>query len=346
MATLTDVAYKTRQIIKFGSIGIVVFFILKFALGLGLAYWRKLHPAPPAPPTVEFGKLPKIQFPPNQAPTFNYILELPTGDFPDFPDRAKVFIVVDKTASFMAWDKAKQEATKLGFTKEAEAIGSEVYRWSKNTPLTTILEMNIVDGSFEYSYSWQEDPAILEQKSLPAEQEAILETKSFLQKIRDLNEDLLNGEAEATYLRLEGTKLSTAPSYSEADFVKVDLFRADIEDMPVVTADAQEGIVSALISGSQSQQFLEISFNYFSVNYSVFATYPIKTPKEAWEALKANKGHISSWTPNITNVVVRRVYLGFVDILTPHPYLQPVFIFKGDNDFVGLVPAIADSWYQ
>lgn len=346
MATLTEVAYTSRRIIKYGSIGLVVFFVLKIAIQAGIAYWKKLHPPPAPPPTVSFEELPKPKFPPSEASPLTYMLELPTGDFPVFGDRAKVFIMPYKKATFTAWDEAKNKARALGFSGQPEALSTEVYRWVKKDPVNESLDLNIIDGSFKFEYSWQEDAQILEQKNLLGEQQAIAETRSLLAKIKAQEVDLIGGEAKVKYIKVAGTNLLPAVSFSEADFVKVDLFRAKIDDYSVYTPDPEKGIVSALLSGSSRQRFLKLTFSYFPVNYSLFATYPIKSPAEAWEELKAGGGFVASFPENLTSIVVRRVYLGFYDTYEPQTYLQPIYVFSGDNDFTAYVLAIVDSWYQ
>ena len=346
MATLTETAYTTRKIIKWGGIGFVAVLVLRILLIAGLAYWNQLHPAAPPPPTVAFGKIPKPVFPAKEIPPLNYNLQLPTGSFPTFSDRAKVFIMPYKTANFLASDEAKRQAGALGFTSAPEIIKPEVYRWTKNEPVISSLQMNIINGSFEYNYSWQEDPNIPLGKNLPTEEQATSETKGFVSRAKTLEQDLQESDNKVVYLKLSGTKLTPSVSFSESDFVRVDLFRKNIDDLPVVTPEPSQGLVSALLSGSTNQRFLKVSNNYFPVDYSQFATYPIKSPTKAWEQLKSGSGFIASYQENNSDIVVRRVYLGFYDTFSPQDYLQPIYIFTGDNDFIGYVPAIDDIWFQ
>lgn len=346
MATLTEVSSVTRKIIKFGSISFVLILLLRILILGGIAWWKVTHPPPPTPPTVAFGKLPKLEFPENPSAPGEYELQMPTGEFPNFSDRAKVFIMPYKTATFLAPDEGKREAAALGFVNSPQVLSEDVYKWERNSPVHSNLKMNIIDGSFEYNYLWQEDPNIPLGKKLPGELESVNETKSFIGQAKTINADLNTGETKVVYLKLSGTKLSQAVSFSEADFVKVDIFRANIDDMPVVTPEPSRGLVSALLSGSTNQRFLKVQYNYFPANYSQFATYPIKTAGQAWEDLKSKKGFIASYDSSKgSKVVVRRVYLGFYDTLAPQDYLQPIFIFTGDNDFIGYVPAIVDNYY-
>jgi len=38
------------------------------------------------------------------------------------------------------------------------------------------------------------------------------------------------------------------------------------------------------------------------------------------------------------------VYLAYYDSLDPQTYLQPVFVFEGDDDFLAYVPAVEAAW--
>lgn len=345
MASLTETAYLTRRIIKFGAIGLVSFIALRAILINAIAYYKKLNPPPPPPPTVAFQYLEKIPFPEQEEKKLKYTLQLPTAEFPEFSDRAKVFLMPYKRSTFSVWDEARKQASGLGFKNEPEAITSQVYRWSIKSPVLATLEMNIIDGSFEYEYSWNDDPSILNGRNLLGEKQAIQETKNFLEKARNIDNDIVNAEAKVFYIKATGNRLTPAVSLSEADFVQVDLFRANIDDMPVMTPNPAKGIISSLISGASHQRFLKVVYNHFPINYSLPATYPIKNAQQAWQELIEKKGYIASFNGN-EEVVVRRVYLGFYDSYEPQTYLQPIFIFTGDEDFVGYVPAIIDEWYR
>jgi hypothetical protein len=314
-------------------------------------WWEKTHPAPPPPPTVSFGKLPKISFPANSSGNIILNLELPTQEFPAFSDRAKVFVMPYKKTSFLAYDQAKAIAAGYGFANEPEAINTDIYKWTNPSPITSSLRLNIIDGSFEYVYNWQEDQTILQEKNIPGQVQAINDTKDFVSRSTGSSTDLLNAQGKVNYFKVSGTRLLPAMSLAEAQFTQVDLYRASIDTLPVATQIPDQGIISALLSGSQGKQFLKVNNNYFPVNYEQYATYPIKTASQAWEDLKNGKGYIAKLPENQTNITVRRIYIGFYETYEPQSYLQPVFIFTdnedffGSNKFVAYVPAIIDLWY-
>ena len=43
---------------------------------------------------------------------------------------------------------------------------------------------------------------------------------------------------------------------------------------------------------------------------------------------------------------VRTVTLAYYDSLDPQNYLQPVFVFEGDDGFLAYVPAVALPWTE
>ncbi len=312
----------------------------------GIAYWKKLHPPPPPPPTVEYGKLNRPSFPEQAKKNLNFVLQLPTLEFPTFANQAKVFYIPPRKVDFMTWDEAKAQARNLGFTQEPEPVSNEVYRWRKTNPVPVTFELNIIDGSFIYEYRWQEDPNILSFKNLPGEQEAIAETLEFVKKLKESEISNLGEEAKVLYLKVAGGELKSVVSFSEADLVQVNIFPPKIDQLPVVTPNPAQGVISALLSGSPSQKILKVKYNYFPINPSLFATYPLKTAQQAWQDLQAGKAFLASLSDKTNEVVVRRIYLGYYDTLNPQPYLQPIYIFTGDNNFMAYVAAITDEWYQ
>jgi len=348
MASLTEISHYGKKIIKFGLIGLMSIIIFKIALTTIKDFWEKLHPPPPPPPTVSFDKLPPLQFPKEEQPTdLEFKLETPTGALPELGEQAKVYLSPYQRPNLLALERAKQEALQLGFSEEPMAVSGKIYRWTKEEPLHFTLEMDIFSGAFTFSYSWQNDQSLLVNKSVPDKKQAIDKTKNFLRKIKRLENDLVEGRIETAYLKLSGAKLVPAPSLSEADFVKVEIFRKSIEDFPVLTADPKKGLVSALISGaSGAKQIIQVEFNYFPINYDSWATYPIKLSSRAWEELKNGQAFVTSWDKTGERIVIRRISLGYYDSWDPQQYLQPVFVFEGDNNFVALLPAVTDEWIE
>jgi len=38
--------------------------------------------------------------------------------------------------------------------------------------------------------------------------------------------------------------------------------------------------------------------------------------------------------------------MGYFDSVVPQHYMQPVYVFEGDGNFVGYVPAVSKDWVE
>jgi len=362
VSKLTHAAITARKVLKYGAIGFVAYLVLRFLFIGAVNLWKKLHPPPPPPPTVTFGKLPELNFPESAATDLSFRLETPTGGLPSFSDRATVYFMSYKKPSLLAFDRAKQTAKRLGFTGEpAAAIDTETYVWHKELPAVLKLEMNIVTGAFEIDYAWQNDDLILVEKNLPGNDQAIQEAKSLLDQTDLLTDDLKKGEVKISYLKAVAGKMVPAVSLSEANFVKLDFFRKPIEErvllksevaslippkkIPTVTPEPQNGVVSFIFSGSiiPQKRIVKLTYNYFPVVYESSGTYPLKDISLAWEEVKASEAYVVQVKEMAKAITIRKIHLAYYDT-GPQEFLQPVYVFEGDEDFTAYVHAVDANW--
>lgn len=348
MATLTEIAHYTRRTIKWGSIIILALIVMRWVWNGFLTYWRAKHPPPLPPPTVAFGKLPIVRFPDKELPQLSYRLETISGGTPDLGDRSRVFFMPVKRANLLALERATEQTQTLGFTFQPEKITNTRYRWTVTSPVFATLEMDIIYGSFVMDVAWEQDAEIVGSKMLPNEAKAVLEAQEYLADAGLLGGDLKNGRSGVTFWRASGADLVPTVSLSEAEFVRVDLFRENLQEGKVLTANANEGLIQIIFSGNQApkKRIIGVIYNYFPVNYNQSATYPLKTSAQAWEELKSGEGFVASKHENGEEIVVRRISLGFFDSLAPQTFLQPIYVFEGDNNFVGYVPAVSSEWVE
>ncbi len=350
MANLTETAYYTRRLIKYGTIILVLFIVFKYLFGVASDIWRRLHPPPPPPPTVAFGKLPPLDFPgKNDQLELSYRLETIQGRVPDLSNVGRVYFMPQAGPNLLGLDRAKDKAKKMGFASPPQALSSTLYLWSDNAAPPTTLGMDIVTGSFALRYAYENDQNLLNQKHLPSNEQAAAEAKDFLNANKLLTEDLKTGRIEYAYLRFTPPELISAISLSEADFVRVNLFRADQDEMRILPPDPKNALVSFLFSGAREggKRIIEVNYTYFPIERQSFATYPLKTPTQAWNELQAGDGYVASQGQNEEGqITIRRVYLAYYDSEAPQHFLQPIFVFEGDRDFFAYVPAIDPTWVE
>lgn len=344
MATLTETAYYTRKGIQISVITLVGFIVLKVSFTTAINVWRKLRPPPPPPPTVAFGKLPKIEFPEREGlPELSYRLETIEGGLPTLPDIGKVYFMHQKETGLLDLDRAKQRAKKMGFKSQPEAVSGILYRWRSETEPTTILEININTSNFYLRYPYEEDRTLLTEKDFPSNEQLATEARRFLKSNNYLGDELATGKTEFSYFRFVPPKLKQAISLSEADFVRINFFRADLDELKIMPPNPKDSLVSFLFSGSRQRwkRIVEIKYTYFPVDKETFATYPLKPTNTAWQELQGGEGHIANLGENQDGkITIRKVYLAFYDSGKEQNFLQPIYVFEGDGDFFGYVPAI------
>lgn len=349
MANLGETAITARKAIKYGGIALVFLIVGRVILTASVAYWKKLHPAPPPPPDVLFGKLPKIQFPQAEAATYNYKLETPTGGLPTrLPGQFKVFFMPIKKASLLAYDAAKSVANRLDFIQEPKKLSETEYRWDSSDPIPSSLTINIITGSFILDKKWQSDDSYVTPTIYYTDSQSVDRMYNLLSRVELLPEDIKTGKNTIQYLKADKDQIVPAVSLSQAHFVQVNLYRAPVDGVDVVAPSSSKGLISAVLAlqREDSKQFVSLNYNYFPVDLERSAVYPLIGVAEAWQRLQKGGGFIAGVKPNTTNVTIRDITLQYYDSDTPQQFMQPVYVFTGDPDFVGYVSAVADQWLE
>lgn len=344
---LTNITRMVREGMKYTAIALVALMVGRFLLNGAVAIWKAANPPPPPPPTVGFGKITPIEFPLQRSDTKpkSYTLEIPKRTFPEFGDRAKVFEVNINQTSLLNDENAKEIAAKYGYVFSPETVGAETYRWSKSSPLFFTMEMNIKTKHFAIDSDFLNRQELLQANELPSATQAVGVLKSKLGTAELLGSDVATASGEVEYLKSVGGILKPAVSESDADFLKVYLNRTPIDSIyKIITPEKDSAAITGIVAGTrQKDPIVAMTYNYNTIDYQSVQTYPIITASQAWEILQSGEGYIQSGLTT-EGVIVRSVELGYYDSFEQQPYFQPVFIFRGDNDFAGVVPAVHPQW--
>lgn len=312
----------------------------------GISVYRHFYPEPPPPPTVAFGRLPKLPFPEKEiSGTPSYILETPEGGIPVLPTQTKVYFMPKPVQTQLNLELAKDKATNLGFNPDGQQISQTLYRFAHQRVPST-LAMNIINGIFSISYDLSIDSSPLESKP-PAPEIAASQIRSYLSSANLLPEDL-SGPTVHQFLKIEEGSFADALSLSEADLVKVYLYRKSYNDLSSLTPNPNQANTWFMVSGSRERdkQMIASEFHYFPIDEDKSATYPIKLAEAAWEELKAGNAFIASQgVDNESNIVIRRVYLAYYDAGVSIEFYQPIVVFEGDRGFSAYVPAVTSDYY-
>jgi len=346
MASLTQTAITTRKIIRFSLYGVLALIIGRIALSTGISVYRHFYPEPPPPPTVAFGRLPELPFPESSlAGDPTYTLETPEGGVPVLSTQAKVYFMPKPVQTQLNLELAKDKATDLGFMPNGEQVSPTLYRF-QHQKAPSNLDMNIINGIFSISYDLSKDSSPLEKKP-PAPEIAASQIRSFLSSANLLPDDL-SGPTTHQFLKIEEGSFANALSLSEADLVKVYLFRKSYDELPSLTSNPTQANAWFMVSGARERekQFIASEFHYFPVDEDKYATYPIKLAEAAWEELKAGNAFIASQgVNNESTIIIRRIYLAYYDAGVSAEFYQPIIVFEGDRGFYAYISAITSDYY-
>lgn len=345
--TLTHAAFYSRKGIKYGFLFLLIVIFGRVAWTSGTAIYRKIFPPPPLPPQVAFGKLPTLPFPERPGlPTYSFTLQTTTGSLPVTDPTIPVYQMLQKTVTFLGLDEATSIAKNLGFNKTPYALTETIYRFEKEGSVA-VLDVNTVNKTFSVSYNLESTPELLTLRP-DSNQQALDAVHYFLDSADMYTKDIETGEKSYQYFKAQPPDLVETISLSEANFIRVNFFRNKVNGLPIMTPSRTKSNVWFLVSGDtgRDKQIIAGEYHYFPIDTSKSSTYPIKTPQSAYDELSAGRAFISQ-VPlgDQTQVVIRRVYLGYYDSGLPQGFLQPVFVFEGDNNFSAYVPAITDQYY-
>lgn len=348
--TLTEAAYISRNVVKYGAIVLVALIVGRTFFTAFAAYWRATHPPDPAPPTVGFGVLPSLEFPKKdlEEKPKSYQLETATGGFPQFPDRAKVFLMFRSVSSLLDDENAKQVAANFDFVFAPESIGNELYRFTKSNPLQSTFQINTRTLNFSLDSDFLSRPELLASGEVMDQTRGVSLVKSALSAADLLPADVATASGDSVYLKALGDELSTALSYSDADYLRVNLNRNPIDGQyRSYTDKGAVGAINAILSGAFSgkNSIVRMNYNFQDIDYSQVETYPLRTPKSAWQLLQSGEGYIVD-KGEYDTAVIRTVSLGYYESPQEQDYFQPIYIFQGDGDFMGYVPAVDPVYYQ
>lgn len=348
MATLTSVSAVARKGIKYGIIFLIVLMIIPVVSRAVRNWWDSTHPAPPAPPTVRYGKLPPLQFPKVDDPSVpEYKLETISGGLPtDIPITVKVYLAGINRSRLVSLDRIRGIAKTLGFTTSVVPLDEQNYKFSHQTLPAEIL-FNIITWQFAYRFDWTTDPQVYSTIGKePQVNQAIGEARTYFQSIGLLSSDLSNGPVQTRYFIATGSAMLPTQSFYEANFTRVDLFRSEKDKLRVVTpGGVTDSPVNVTFSGlTGNRRVVQANYYYSMTNDSEFATYPTKPVQTAYDELVNGGGFISKRAG--PKVIIRKVTLGYYESNDPQSFLQPIYIFEGDGGFLAVVQAVDNSYIQ
>lgn len=370
--TLTQVTFFARNFLIIALIFFIILLMGKLAYDGFLLYLAAQNAKRPEPVDQRYGSLPPINFPaqiPSDKPN-GYFLKLTDkkGRALDaFNEPESLFTTLRVYETYSLGDgpglnvetKIRQIAQAFGFSGEPEIVDSQIYRWNNDNGS---IEVNRKTFATTYNTNYLSNNELLSQpgKTLPTNAEATDLLKSVLEQAGLLTNDVATMSADVVHVKAVGSKLERASSIGEADFIQVALYRAPVyqtllnqttgevlRDLtyPIVEPSTQPSSIVGIIARNWLDENLVVQLRYVyqPVNYTKYGVYAARSPQEAWQdviltgqAYVVNKGKSESAT-------VTKVSLAYYESSEAQEYLQPVYVFTGENDFAAYVPAVDPS---
>ncbi len=348
--SLTETAFYTRRAVNWAILGVIAYIILRIFWSIVVALFLIIFPPKAPPPNHAFGRLPAIKFPAAATPSAEFSMQLETieGTVPAASASAAVYFMPKVAPNLLGLNKAQDFATRLEFDPTPIQESKNIYRFNDPQLPLRRLRFDIVSGNFIVRYAFERDPSVFIEKNLPLPEAAKLETINLLEAYNLYPADLSEGTPVVTFSRLNGEQMVSTSSLSQADAVRVDFFRKMIGDTKIFTPVPDEAPVAIMVSGAANakKHVLQLAYTFWPIDYQTSATYGLKTSEEAWAELQTTKRYIARMPAGGGPAVVRNVYLGYYDSFEPQTYLQPIFVFEGDNGFLAYVPAVAQPWTE
>lgn len=348
--TLTQLSEYLRKYYPYAIVGALFFFILFYSIQLVLLIVESRKPVPITINPV-FNQL-KRPYLSEATPSGNikYVFDTIAGEPETATKTAKVYFLPQAETKFGYRERLYLIAKSLGFNTEASGYRLVGSLATFNEP-TQKLSIDIKNFNFEYKYSMEENKAMFESASIPSRDESVSKAVEFLQKAGRYPEELAQGKTNVLYLRYnpENNSMVFVDSNTRANVVEVDFYRPDIEaqpnTIPVVSPKYfnSQNYVLLMFHADGSYKVLRSQVKFFDRSSDQVGVYPLRTGIEAYADLKAGKGYVVSGQigPRVT---IKKMFLGYFDPDVYQEYLQPVYVFIGDDDFVAYVSAVSGEY--
>ncbi len=355
--TLTEVSFYSRRFAPVGIIVALVILIFFFGFRLLLLYLEIQSTAPPPPPASPvatnqtFGSIKPPQIP-EAKPSSNYTWVLDTLDgtpnVEEATSAAKVYFVPQKTATFgfLAKIYAMAKAAGIDTSLIQHRLDDKIAVFDDG-----IRKMSIDIRNFNFSYDYKVTEAdSVDTVSDPNLESTIISSAiSFLTKVDRYPTELSMGDRNVIYMRLDpGTRqVSTLTSAAGANMAEVDFFLQDIDGRPVVTSTYYNSPNYVLVlTGGGEIKPIRAKIAYFERSQDQIGVYPLRTAEQAWADLQSGNGMVVSSTADSGEVTIQKVFLAYYEPDVYQEYIQPVYVFLGENRFVAYVPAVAPEALQ
>ena len=339
--TLTDLSYYVRRALPYVLLVGLVFLIIFYSIKLYFAYVES-NRVPVTQLNQIFGPLPSLEL--SEATSsagYKFTLDTIEGVPVTATGSAAVYFLPELPTRFGYREKIYLMAKTFGFdtTTISHTLSGKAASFKD-----AVSELTIDIGNFNFRYVNNISIGSLVTGSINLSKTEILnKATDFLRKTGRYPDELSRGTTNVIYLKYDPRirNFVNVERVYEASAVEVDFYRPTINDLPIATPrffNSPNFVVMYLKDGEP--RIIRAQMNFFEKSEEQVGVYPLKSGSEAWQELLAGKGLIVAGTKGIKNITVKKMFVGYLDPSVYQPYLEPVYVFLGEGDFVAYVPAV------
>lgn len=319
----------------------LLFFVILFRFIFAIK--EHFFPTPPPPPTIVFGKLPDIIFPPSvSSTTFSYTLDTIDGGLPVFSDRANVYPIAQPQPNLLSLQRASENVSQVGFPASAIQNSPQLYEWQEAGDITKTLSYDIVTNNFMLTSDYLEKNNPYDSQLI---NKAVVAATDFFTKLGVPFTDIDNTKTTITQLNVQNGALVPATSIATTQIARVDFFQSNIGKLPVLYAHPPFSTLYALVnSATFDGEVVEAQNTHKDVLITSMATYPIITSQEAFTQLQEGKAYIGAYYGKTNAVTIKKIYLAYYMSPEKQQYLLPIVVFEGNDGFFAYLNAIKSTW--
>jgi len=341
--TLTELSYYSRKIFPLAIIGFLLFLIFFYLIKLFILLYT-----PPPKPTIFYNPIfQKISRPKvielSSTSGINFVLDTIEGHPKTATLAAKVFFLPKPVSRLNYKTTIYLMAKNFGFDTEKTK-----HKLKENLAIFSDeekkLEIDITNYNFFFDYQFATKADIFENTIIPSKKEIENRAVEFLKTVNLYPEELAKGKISIFYFYYQKdlNTFSKVDDVNQANVVEVDFLRDDIDDYPVISPKFPNSHNFVLMTFYQDDyKVLRAQIKFFEKSEGEVGIYPLKSGDLAWEELTKGKGIVLSNPKEKKEVVIKQMSLAYLDLDFYQPYLQPVYLFIGEDNFSAFVPAVS-----
>ena len=359
--TLTELAYYLRRSLPLILLSCIILAILYISLQI-VILTRPVSPTVVIPtPTPAFGQIPPISIGGASAlPTnMKYIMNTIEGVPLTATSSAKIYFVPKQTPNLGFREKAGVLAKALKFDEDTTT--SKLDTANDTYTLVDRTKRLIVDiDTFNYTYSQDFDDQTRQyfvNAEIPSDDQIRSRGQEIFRSLNRYPPELAKGIENISYIAYKEASGSAQASAeivqdpSEANMVAIDVFPPKILEVETVTEDfvSSPNRVVFIPQKNRDDFVVKAQVSIFDRSDDQNSYYPLKSGQEAFDDLHAGKGFLIQGSDMIagkSTLNISRMYLAYLIPSIYTQYIQPVYVFIGEDNFVAYVPAVSDTWIQ